>query len=244
MKYTISILLIITARVVLAQSVVGINKSSCDSNSDPVYMYTNRLISKRIVNDTLHLELGLVRNCSFEPKVELDLKNDSLIIKIDNVSEIWMGCICCFEMTVKVVGIKDTFFTLIEKFQNKDFTKKGIIEYEVYSEIKSYPNKYIFPSLSEITSAAPDNLMVGDSLRIGSWHFIDSVTNAINAKAFYFIDENGKSITKWYVLYDKEGNIREVCAYTGSIASEGYSNVTCASKEEYMKLEIKNLQKK
>ncbi|TNE55776.1 MAG: hypothetical protein EP338_03100 [Bacteroidetes bacterium] len=238
MKHTITILLIITARGLFAQSVVGINMSNCDSNSDPEYMYANRLISKRIVNDTLHLELGLVRNCAFEPSVELHRRADSLIIEIENVSEIWMGCICCFEMIVKAVGIRDTSFTLIQKYQFEDFTKDGFTEYEVYTEIKSYPNKFIFPSITEIESATPDNQMTEDSLRIGSWYIMDAVTNVIKAKAFYFLDHEGKSRTKWRAVYDKEGNIIEVCAFTG-VDSEGYSNVTCATKEQYLKLEIK-----
>lgn len=238
MKYTITILLIITVRVLLAQNVVGINMSNCDSNSDPEYMYTNRLISKSIVNDTLHLELGLVRNCAFKPSVELNSSADSLIIEIKNVSEMWMGCICCFEMTVMAVGVKDTSFTLIQKYLFEDFTKEGFIEYEAYSEVKSYSNKFIFPSLAEIESATPDNQMVNDSLKIGAWHIMDTVSNVLKAKALFFIDGDGKSRTKWYATYDKKGEITEVCAFTG-IDSEGYSNVTCATKEQYLKLEIK-----
>ena|SRR5690554_4844139 len=238
MKYTITILLIIAARFLLAQNVVGIKMSNCDSNSDPEYMYANRLISKRIVNDTLHLEIGLVRNCAFEPSVELHHIADSLIIEIENISEMWMGCICCFEMTVMAVDIKDTSFRLIQKYLYEDLTKEGFIEYEAYSEIKSYPNKFIFPSLTEIESAPPDNQMVNDSLKIGSWHLMDTVSNVLKAKALFFIDGDGKSRTKWYATYNKKGDLSEVCAFTG-VDSEGYSNVTCATKEQYLKLEIK-----
>ena len=238
MKYTITILLIITVRVLLAQNVVGINMSNCDSNSDPEFMYTNRLISKSIVNDTLHLELGLVRNCAFEPYVALNSSADSLIIEIKNESVMWMSCMCCFEMTVMAVGVKDTSFTLVQKYHFEDITKEGFIEYEAYSEIKAYSNKFIFPSLAEIESATPDNQMVSDSLKIGSWHIVDTVSNILKAKALFFIDGDGKSRIKWYATYDKNGEISEVCAYTG-IDSDGYSNVTCATKEEYLKLEIK-----
>lgn len=149
----------------------------------------------------------------------------------------WMGCICCYEMTVMAVDVKDTSFKLIRKYLYEDLTKEGFIEYEVYSEIKSYSNKFIFPSLDEIESITPDNQMVNDSLKIGSWHIMDTVSNVLKAKALYFIDGNGKSRTKWYAIYNKKGELSEVCAFTG-VDSEGYSNVTCATKEQYLKLDM------
>lgn len=235
MKYTIIILSLLSLSISLAQDVVGISLSNCDSKSDPFYIYRNRLISKKIENDTLSLQIGVVRNCSFEPKIELSQKGDSLIIEIDNISEMWMGCECCYEMNIKAIGVKDTSFLLIHKYTSSDFTKEGLKEWDLYSKMISNQNKYIFPSITEIELLPPNNNFNQDSLKIGPWHIYDIETKKLKAKAYYFINEEGASKTLWYARFNDKGELVEVCGNAG-IDSDGNSFTTCVDKEEYLKL--------
>jgi hypothetical protein len=235
MKYTIIILSLLSLSISFAQDVVGISLSNCDSKSDPYYIYRNRLISKKIENDTLSLQIGVVRNCSFEPKIALSLKGDSLIIEIENTSEIWMGCECCYEMNIKATGVKDTSFLLILKYTASDFTKDGFKEWDAYSKVISKQNKYIFPSSAEIEQLPPNNNFYQDSLKIGPWHIYDNETKKIKAKAYFFISEEGKSRTLWYARFNDKGELIEVCGNAG-VDSDGNSFITCVDKEEYLKL--------
>jgi hypothetical protein len=62
MKYIIFILITALNGISFAQNVLGVEISTCDKNSEPEYMHINRLISKEIINDTLLIRLGVVRN--------------------------------------------------------------------------------------------------------------------------------------------------------------------------------------
>ena len=91
MKHTLIFLSFLSFSISLALDVVGITLSVCDAHSDPFFVYSTRLISKKIENDTLSLQIGVVENCGFEPKIALTQKGDSLMIEIDNISEEWMS---------------------------------------------------------------------------------------------------------------------------------------------------------
>lgn len=218
-----------------AQDVVGISLSACDAKTDPLFVYSNRLISKQIENDTLTLQIGVVRNCSFEPKIALIQKGDSLMIEIDNISENRMGCECCYEMNIKAIGIKDTSFALIHKFTVSDFTKEGVQNRYAYSKMTCRQNKYIFPSISEIELAPPNNNFTQDSMKIGPWHIYDEQTKKLKAKAYYVIDEQGESITLWSASFNEKGKLVQICANAG-VNSQGNPILTCVSKEGYLDL--------
>lgn len=239
MKYTIAIVLLFSLRILLAQEVVKVSISPCDTGSHPEYIYPNRLISKNLDHDTLHFDIGLVRNCSFEPEITLEQRNDSLIVQIENVSDISMACLCCYTLSVSAIGLKDTNFILVNQYIEEDISDTGFEYWTAYTEIKKYPNKFIFPSLSEIESAKPLNKMTIDSLKVGTWHFIDTTTNSLKAKSLFYIDDMGTSRAKWYVIYNEEGEIIEVCGLTG-IDSKGVSNINCLEIEQYLKLEIED----
>lgn len=221
------------------QQIVNMAMGTCDFNSDPEYLHVNRLISKDIKGDTLFLNLGIVRNCGFEPKIELQKSSDSIIILMNNVSNIFMACLCCFEIELKVVGIKDTSFHLFEKFRASHRDLNSDEKHDSYYEIKQLKNKYIFPSLSEIESSEALNKYHNDSLRIGNWHFYEIETNKLKMKANYVIDKSGNSKANWRVSYNNKGEIINICAINDE-DSEGYSYSTCISKEQYLKLEIQS----
>ena len=237
MKHLIILLFLLSFSISFAQDVVGISFGACDAKTDPFFVYSNRLISKKIENDTLTLQIGVVRNCSFEPKIALTQKGDSLMIEIDNISEIRMGCECCYEMNIKAIGIKDTSFTLIHKFTVSDFTKEGVKKRDVYSKLTRSQNKYIFPTISEIEQAMPNNKLTQDSLKIGSWHIYDEQTKKLKAKAFYVINEKGESTTLWHASLNEKGELVQICANAG-VNSQGNSIMSCASKEEYLELNL------
>ena len=233
MKHTIILLSLLSFSISFAQDVVGISLSDCDAYSDSLVVHSTRLISKKIENDTLSLQIGVVENCGFEPKIVLTQKGDSLMIEIDNISEEWMSCECCFEMNIKAIGVKDTSFTLIHKFTVSDFTKEGVKKRDVYSKITSSQNKYIFPSISEIELAPPNNNYTLDSLKIGPWHIYDEQTKKLKAKVYYVIDENGESTTLWSASFNEKGKLVQICANAG-VNSQGKSFMRCTSKEVYL----------
>ena len=221
MKIVLIILIIALKGTCSAQNIVGVELSSCDKNSYPEYMHHQRLISKGIINDTLFLRIGLVRNCEFVPEINCVKNGDSLVFSVQNVSDMYAGCICCYEIDLKITGIIDTNFT----------------SYIGKTELKKLGNKYIFPSLTEIESHQEINKLNADGLEVGIWNIYDPESIFLKAKFYYFIDESGKSRSKWRISYNKDGQISEVCALT-SIDSEGISNVTCASREQYLRLKI------
>ena len=234
-KHTIILLSLLSFSISFAQDVVGISLSDCDAKTDPFFVYTNRLISKKIDNDTLILQIGVLRNCSFEPKIALNQKGDSLIIEIDNISENRTSCECCYELNIKAIGIKDTSFALIHKFTVSDFTKEGIKKRDVYTQMTCSQNKYIFPTISEIELAPPNNNYTLDSLKIGPWHIYDEQTKKLKAKAYYVIDEKGESTTLWCASFNEKGKLVQICANAG-VNSQGKAMLSCASKEEYLNL--------
>jgi len=190
-------------------------------NSMPEFIHQNRLIKKEIFNDTLNLRIGIVRNCAIEPEVNYSINGDSLFLSIENISTIWEGCVCCFELEIKIAEIKDTnFITFIENEQ-----------------IRKQNNKYIFPSLSQIESNGPINQVNSDGQKIGLWYYYSDDSIRVTSKSYYFIDDAGISRYKWEVVFDEEGQIDTICAFTG-VDNEGISNVTCIRKDQYLVLDI------
>ncbi len=236
MKNLLSIFLFLTPCVAQTQEVVDVEISACNVKSDPEYMYPNRLISKVLKNDTLTLHIGIVRNCEFVPSVALIQQNDSIIIDLTNKSNLYAMCDCCYELKVSATGIADTNFKLILQYVKEDITKDGFIEWIEHLEIKSYPNKYIFPTRKEIESSKIENRYTEDSLKVGLWEMFYENSDKLLAKVNYFIDLEGKSRTKWRIVYDRNGDVTEICAYAGK-DSNGSTNVSCVDWKQYLKLE-------
>lgn len=213
------------------QQIVGINMSSCDHRSDPFFMHQNRLISKEIMNDTLNLQIGIVRNCEFFPEINVKYTSDSLILDIQNSSELYAACECCFEMNIQLTGIPDTNFTLYHVFEAADFTKEdGFIEWTEIRKIRNYKHPFIFPTPEEIANFKAMNQLNANGLRVGPWEIEGKSNRAY--KSYFYINESGESRTKWFISYDEKGEISEVCGKTHHDSNEQ----TCASGYEYNKL--------
>jgi len=235
MKLILALFFLFATKFLYAQEVVGIEMSNCDTHSDPECMIPTRLISKRIENDTLYLQFGLVRNCSYFPSVCLVKKGDTLFIDIENNSEIISMCDCCYEATIKVVGIADTNFRLIHKFDRTVQTETGKGTSTFFYEFKTRSSKYFFPSLTEVEQLPATNIYNNDSLRIGAWHIYDKESQELKAKVLYDIDENGKSIVNWYCSYDQKGEINEVCAQRENSDGEKIK-LFCISKTQFYRI--------
>ena len=236
MKNTIIISLILFYwNLSCSQTVVGLNMSSCEKNSYPEYIHDNRLISNELINDTLILKIGIVRNCDYSPKAQMSLRNDSLILELTNISEVSAMCDCCFELEIKAIGISDTNYNIYGIYRFSDITDKGFIEWTETSEIHTFKNKYLFPTNEEIQSYTEFNKLNDDGLKIGLWDFIEFGTKKVKAKIFYFIDDMGESRSSWYILYDKKGKFQEACALK-SIDKNRISSFTCITEEQYFKI--------
>jgi hypothetical protein len=118
--------------------VVTYQLSDCNVNRADELSGTNYFIQKQTINDTLLLQLGLVRNCEFQTRPKLSLSGDALHIELENSSELYAACECYFELTIRAVGITDSAFKSI--FSNHN---KGQVEF------KPYPSQFIDPNTDE-----------------------------------------------------------------------------------------------
>ncbi len=106
--------------------------SDCNIKRADELSGTNYFIQKQTINDTLLLQLGLVRNCEFQTIPKLSLSGDTLHIELENSSELYAPCLCYFELTIRAVGITDSAFKSILSYQNKRQV-----------EFKPYTSKFI-----------------------------------------------------------------------------------------------------
>lgn len=247
MKYAFTLLLIFSARMISAQHVISVKTVHCDTSGRVVYMHPRRLISKEIINDTLHLKIGLEwrgRKCAEEPEIALELKGDPLLIDIQTKSSPNLQRTHYTEIEIDAVGINDTSFTLFQKTihhidgdslikKDGDLDVFNQISVVTYVEMKEHPTKYKFPSLSEIESAPDDNQLLNDSLKVAYWVFKNKNRKSIQSKAYYFIDDTGQSRASWFVNYDKKGHLIQVCAFEG-ITPEGESWYSCLNRQQYL----------
>ena len=138
MKYTFTILIIIIARITLAQNVIDFRISNFDTSGLVVYMHQSRLISKEILNDTLKLKIGLElpgQRCNKEFGIEMELKNDSLLIAILPKSSPHLQRSHYVEIEIDAKDIKDTSFILyLKRFKRavSGYTNRFLIEFNRY----------------------------------------------------------------------------------------------------------------
>ncbi|MEY5002054.1 MAG: hypothetical protein RLZZ211_2090 [Bacteroidota bacterium] len=133
-KLLLAFLLSLIVQSSYAQRVVYYQLSECDMKRAEELSSANFLISKQTINDTLLLQLGLVRNCEFQTSPKLSMRHDTLFVELENSSERYAACECYFELTIRSVGITDSAFKGIFSNQNK-----GLVEF------KPYPSQFIDP---------------------------------------------------------------------------------------------------
>ncbi len=137
-KLLLSFLLSLLVQTSFAQRVVYYQLSECDMKRADELSSANFLFSKQTINDTLLLQLGLVRNCEFQTSPKLSLRYDTLFVELENSSERYAACECYFELNIHAVGITDSAFKSI--FSNQH---KGLVEF------KPYPSQFIDPNTDE-----------------------------------------------------------------------------------------------
>lgn len=217
--------------ITFSQDIVSYEISACGRFSHVEYRHENRLIDKSFVRDTLHLKLGVVRNCHFDPKLSVTCKPDSLLLDLRNTSELFAACQCYYEIRIDIVEIKDTNFNLYCLADQIQFSEKGMEELVEIKEIFPFSNKYIFPKPSEIALSEPKNQYNAEGLTIGIWQINTDNQDKIDL-AFYEEDSTGEVYVKWYARLDLEGNIEQVCAH-----DQDQKNIsTCISGEDYLQL--------
>lgn len=191
-----------------SQEVVTVSLSSCDRNSDPEYLQ-NRVIAKRIDHDTLQLQVGLVLDCCFDPKVKLWQNGDSLLFSIKHIGETQCFCYCCYELTVFATGVKDTNFQLFkvsEEWIGPHFDDSKAIK----TRLDYQNNKYGLPLPSELSPVEPFNQSNEMGEKIGYWIQLKDNNRYI---IFYQNSSNGGTKLKWMATYNLNEELQYVQVY-------------------------------
>lgn len=235
LKYAVLMSFLLVGFAAFSQRIVDIQTSACERDSYPNFIHRNRLILKELKNDTLILRVGIVRNCSFSPNITLGSKEDTLILDIDNESYDRASCDCCYEINLQITGMVDTNFFLAQKFILGDLIGDESKESVHFEEFKYYQNKFIFPTLEEVDNITEYNQLIADSLKIGWWRIASPLNSGNYRKAFYYIDESGKSRAKWHIDYNENDEITLVSALSG-IDSDGISNMQVIEGDFYLNL--------
>lgn len=211
----ILIVMFLVSQISFGQELVNFSVSSCSEKSYPEYI-RSRVIRKEIENDTLELRLGLVLNCCIDPEIILSLKNDSLFVQIDNVSDILCMCECCFEIEITATGFASSTFQVV--YKKPEFNINSEDFETIYSEypLEANSRKYAFPSPDELElheeRKVEMNQLTEDSLKIGLWEIPKDRHSYLT---FYVIDEKGKSQLDWYVAYDLDGTLDSISGLDG-----------------------------
>ncbi|WP_341905003.1 hypothetical protein [Fluviicola taffensis] len=114
MKHLFLILFLLQFFSANAQKLVNFETIQC---KDPIVYFQiihNRLISQKIQGDTLTFSIGFTHNCSFDSKEPVfSLKNDSLYLQTNGLSESYAACECYFTMNFILAGMADTIKTMV-----------------------------------------------------------------------------------------------------------------------------------
>jgi hypothetical protein len=236
-RFSLIILLILIGKFSFTQEVVELKKSKCAVDTD-IDFVQNRLISKKVVNDTLILSVELIQNCNCIVNAQIEYDSDTLIVEIKNNSELFSTCNCYYIFDLMILGVEDTSFVLKHKFGKTEFIDKEF-KNVIKEEELSYENKYTLPSFGEIDKIREVNMVNYDSLKVGLWidYFKDS--EIIKEKIFYEVNANSSPYLnhfKWAVTYNEDSTIIGVCSI---VKSRNRTTIECLDLDKYLKLDIK-----
>lgn len=198
MKHITNIVFILIYAISSAQDVVSYKLSECDSDSY-VELVRRRIVSKTVNEDTLSLKLGFVENCCLNPKPTINKSNDTLFLSMENVSELFCGCACSFEIEVKVSSVSDTNFVLMW----------GKYAVKTQSKYPKLPHEYQFDENT------PVNELNKDSLKIGLWYEYRESTGHKH-EIYYDLNPSEKSVDLWTRVYDSTGELIQIAIRRGS----------------------------
>ncbi len=194
MKQLITFAYLFTISICFGQLRVVHRLGSCDQNSNPDYMNTNRLEHLEWREDTLVISIGLVEQCLYSPSVTARTNGDSLVLDIIDQSESYATCSCCFGLDVYVIGLLHKDYNL--------FNETSFIP------IESKP-KYPFPSIEELKTPRKTNKLNDEGLKIGYWIEKESKLKG-NKYVYYYDILNGKSVKRWKATYSHQNELLEL----------------------------------
>ncbi len=210
------------------QVLINYSMSDCDNNSYPEYT-RNRIVSKKLSNDTLKLSIGFTANCCLSPKPVINHINDTLYIEIESVSKMYCACECCFEANFIIKDKFDTALVVVYKKKDRIIKDKEFQDSLTYQVLSYSNNKFLFPTMEEINSHQISNKLNDNGYRIGLWRI--EKNNLIIADIYYSENTIDKQIIEWSVIYDSKGLIKEICSY-----NLDPNKTICAKKIDYDKL--------
>ena len=229
-KIAIIIFFTLISFTILCQKLVGFKLSDCHNNSYPEYI-RNRIVSKKLENDTLKLSIGFSENCCFSPQPIVNLKKDTLYIEIDNISNRLCGCECCFKLEMSITNIQDTSIFVVYKKNVTILKDKEFQDSMTFQELTFSNNQFEFPTMNEFKSYTPNNVTNETGIKIGLWRIWKD--NVISKDVYYSENIIDQGRVEWSMNYYPNGQI-EICIY-----NENPKKTVCIFKEEYDKLMTK-----
>jgi hypothetical protein len=198
MKYIIEISFLLIWSLTHSQELASFKLSECDAGSN-IDLLRRRIISKELSADTLRINIGFIENCCLSPKPSIKNSNDTLYLSMENSSDIWCACDCCFEMTLVISNIADTNFTLMW----------GEYEVKAQSKYPKLPHEYIF------NSNTPTNQLNDRDIKVGLWYKYSDQSPGRKYEIFYDETPDEKAVTKWIRVYNKDGELMEISIMKG-----------------------------
>lgn len=200
-----------------AQKLVSHKIFPCQAIGESIYK--ERIASQRLVADTLYLEVDLMLNCSVRPEIKLRTNGDSLLIDLENTSEIYAACDCYYPMQ----------FIISDSYKDRNyllFINRKAITFSHSRFIDLPPLKITEASLKNETDASGD--------KIGYWLFQAKSGNRYIE--FYDKKSSGETFPVWTVCYSPKNEILsvEVSCYDGkhSLTADEYYRLIQKIEEE------------
>lgn len=152
-----------------SQKLIAYKLLPCHEPIGNSQIFNQGILFQKLENDTLRIKIGLIENCSFELKPSAFIKNDTLKLNLENVSETMAFCGCYFKVDLCLSEIKDSF-------------KLVVVNNRPFESIKS---KYVdFPPNDPIPKKWFTNQSDEKGNKIGYWRI-----KGINK--FYYISYFG-----------------------------------------------------
>ena len=128
MKSIFGVFLILACTNCFSQKLVSSRLLPCNKTIGQD-IYNRRIISQKLSHDTLYLEVGFVHNCAAILESELNVSNDSLFLNLENVSEAYAACNCCYTMLFILIDVPNSSYKLFIDSAEYKFAKSKYIDF-------------------------------------------------------------------------------------------------------------------
>jgi hypothetical protein len=149
-----------------------------------------RIVEKTMSDGTLTLSIGFADNCCLVPQPAIRMSNDTLYLSIENSSQYFCTCNCCFELELKITGILDTGFVLM--LYGRELKKT--------SKYANLPEYYHFDKKTPVNQSDQNNQ------KIGLWRTYYKHSKKVYNEEYYITDQSGY-YEAWSRTFDKKGNL-------------------------------------